>query len=131
MAQVVNEYGGVQGVVPAGHILEAIVGDLPRLGREAGPQAIRREDGSWLLDGLLPTDEVRERLALPALPRVRGAHTLGGFVLASLGRIPTAGEHFTFEGVRFAVVDMDGRRVDKVLVTALDRADNGQSRAPR
>jgi putative hemolysin len=127
MALVVDEYGEVRGVVTAGHILEAIVGDLPRLGREAAPQAIRRADGSWLIDGLLPMDEVRERLALPAVPRVRGARTLAGFVLASLGRIPAAGQSFTFEGFRFEVVDMDGRRVDKVLVTPVDRPDRGGS----
>ena len=117
IALVIDEYGGLQGMVTINDILEGIVGDLPAMG-EAAPGAVQREDGSWLLDGLMPVDEFKEILQVGELPgEERGYyHTLGGFVMTHLGRIPSAADHFEWNGLRFEVVDMDGRRVDKVLV---------------
>ena len=118
IALVIDEYGGLQGMVTINDILEGIVGDLPAVG-EAPPGAVQREDGSWLLDGLMPVDEFKEVLQIGELPgEDRGYyHTLGGFVMTRLGHIPSAADHFEWGRLRFEVVDMDGRRVDKVLVT--------------
>ncbi|HMM29888.1 MAG: hemolysin family protein [Chloroflexota bacterium] len=116
---VIDEHGGVQGLVTEHDILEAIVGDLPSDQDLSEPQAVRREDGSWLLDGLMTIDEVREVLESGPLPgEERGTfETLGGFVMDRLGAIPSTGAHFTWSRFRFEVVDMDGHRVDKILVT--------------
>jgi putative hemolysin len=113
-----DEYGGVAGLVTMHDVLEALVGHLPTAGGAAEPAVTRREDGSWLLDGMLPVDELRAVLELPELPTEDAGeyNTLGGFVLAQLGRVPEPGDHFHWGGLRFEVVDMDGRRVDKVLV---------------
>ncbi|AFZ33483.1 MULTISPECIES: hemolysin family protein [Cyanophyceae] len=119
MALVVDEYDVVQGLVTLNDILEAIVGDIPSAGEQDEPQAIRRDDGSWLLDGMLSIEEFQQVLSLDDLPGIRRGHyqTLGGFIIAHLGRIPTSADHFEWQGLRFEVVDMDGNRVDKVLVT--------------
>jgi putative hemolysin len=119
IALVLNEYGGVDGVLTLMDLLEAIVGDLPSLHElsEAGP--VRREDGSWLLDGMMAADELKELFNLDKLPGEDDNlySTLGGFVVMHLERIPTTGDHFESAGLRFEVVDMDGKRVDKVMVT--------------
>ncbi len=119
LAFVVDEYGVVQGVVTMTSFLEAIVGDLPALDPSADDQAVRREDGSWLLDGTMTIDEFRELFGRSDFPgRLRGSfNTLAGFVITYLGRIPSAAETFECEGLVFEVMDMDGNRVDKVLVT--------------
>jgi putative hemolysin len=85
---------------------------------DIGPaEAVRRDDNSWLLDGLLPMDEVQDVLAIKTFPEDQGAYqTLGGLMMTMLGRIPVASDSFEWDGWRFEVVDMDGRRVDKVLV---------------
>ena len=118
MALVVDEYGIMQGLVTLNDILEEIVGDLPSIDQHEEPQVVQREDGSWLLDGMLPVEEFFERLEMENLPRdQRGNyHTIGGFVITNLGRIPTATDYFEWQGMRFEVMDMDGNRVDKVLV---------------
>jgi len=118
IALAIDEYGGIQGLVTPNDILEAIVGDLPEAGEGAEPQALQREDGSWLLDGMLPVDEFKALFHLGPLPGEDQAvyHTLAGFVIMQLGRIPRAGEYFEWEGLKIEVVDMDGNRVDKVLV---------------
>ncbi|MFW6357858.1 MAG: hemolysin family protein [Chroococcales cyanobacterium] len=118
IALVVDEYGVIQGLVTLNDILEAIVGDIPSLGQQETPQAIQREDGSWLLDGILPIEEFRKLFEIEEFPgEQRGNyHTLGGFVITHLGHIPTATDHFQWNGLRFEVMDMDGNRVDKVLV---------------
>lgn len=118
MALVVDEYGVVQGLVTLNDILVEIVGDVSSADELENPQAVQREDGSWLLDGMLPVDEFFELFDIDEL---RGEHrgsyqTLGGFVMTHLGRIPAATDHFEWEGMRFEVMDMDGNRVDKVLV---------------
>lgn len=118
MALVVDEYGGLQGVVTLHDILEAIVGDLPSNEEaEDEPWIVRRDDGSYLLDGALPIEEFKELFDIEELPEEERYRTVGGLVLAELGRIPSAGESFTFENLKIEVVDMDGNRIDKVLVT--------------
>ena len=116
MALVVDEYGEVEGVVTVADVLEAVVGDMPerRLGEEAA--IVRREDGSMLMDGMLAIDEVKLALGFESLPDEESYHTLAGFVLAQLGRVPEEGQTAAYRGWRFEVVDMDGRRIDKVLV---------------
>ncbi|MBN1887874.1 MAG: HlyC/CorC family transporter [Thermoflexales bacterium] len=118
IALVVDEYGGVEGMVTIGDILEAIVGDIALEDGRPEPEAVQREDGSWLLDGLLSIQELKELLDLEALPGEEEANyqTLGGFIMAYLGRIPAAADHFEYGGMRFEVIDMDGNRIDKVLV---------------
>ncbi|HCR69817.1 MAG TPA: hypothetical protein DIW23_00105, partial [Anaerolineae bacterium] len=111
---VIDEFGGVQGLLTINDILEEIVGDME--GEE--PQATQRQDGSWLLDGMLEVDEFKEIFHLSSLPHEGEYETLSGFVMASLGRIPQAADHFEWHNLRFEVIDMDGRRVDKVLVTS-------------
>lgn len=112
---VIDEFGGVTGLLTINDVLEEIVGDI-----ETGePQATQRQDGSWLLDGMLDVDEFKEIFHLANLPNEDDYETLGGFVMNSLGRIPHTADQFEWQGLRFEVVDMDGRRVDKVLVTTL------------
>jgi len=117
-ALVLDEYGGLLGMVTLYDILKAIVGEIPGPGTETEPKAVRREDGSWLLDGLLSIDEVKEVLEVNELPDENriGYQTLGGFMMSQMGRIPDVGQHFEWKGMRFEVIDMDGRRIDKVLV---------------
>jgi putative hemolysin len=123
LAFVVDEYGVIQGLVTLTDIFQALVGDLPSAEELQEPQAIQREDGSWLLDGMLPIYQFKEILEMDdrELPgEHRGSyHTLGGFVVMYLGRIPISADHFTWGGLRFEVVDMDGNRVDKVMVSAV------------
>lgn len=111
---VVDEYGGVSGLVTVNDLLEEIVGDL----EEDRPRVVQREDRSWLVDGMLDIDELRDYLQIPVLPgEAEGYYeTVGGFVLMTLGRVPDPADSFEWSGWRFEVVDMDGNRVDKVLV---------------
>lgn len=117
-ALVIQEYGDIQGLITLNDILEAIVGDISSREDLDNPQAVQREDGSWLFDGMLPIDEFKDILHIRALPEEeRGKYeTLGGFMLMQLGRVPNAADHFEWDRFRFEVVDMDGRRIDKVLV---------------
>jgi putative hemolysin len=112
---VIDEFGGVTGLLTINDVIEEIVGDI-----EVGePQVTQRQDGSWLLDGMLDIDEFKELFHLGLLPNEADYETLAGFVMTSLGKIPQAADRFEWEGLRFEVVDMDARRVDKVLVTTL------------
>jgi putative hemolysin len=121
-AMVIDEYGGLLGMVTLFDVLEAIVGDIPSYDEVSEPEIIIREDGSYLLDGLLPIDELKELLDVDDLPEENkvGFQTVGGFVMNQFGSIPGAGEHFHWQNFRFEVVDMDNRRVDKVLVNKFD-----------
>jgi putative hemolysin len=121
VAFVVDEYGDVQGLVTIHDVLESIVGDIPSEGEPAEPLAVRREDGSWLLDGMLPVDKFRELFPEMGLPEEESGtyHTLSGFILMRLGRIPAVADHFSWHGWRFEVVDMDGNRIDKVLASPI------------
>jgi putative hemolysin len=118
LALVVDEYGTIDGMVTLTDVLEAIVGDLPALDEKGEPAAIKREDGSWLLDGMMPVDELQMLLNLGELPEDSDDYdTLGGIFMAQLGRVPRTGDKFEWNHLRFEVVDMDGHRVDKVLIT--------------
>jgi putative hemolysin len=112
---VIDEFGGLQGLITINDILEEIVGEIEM----EEPQATQRQDGSWLLDGMLQVDEFKEIFKLDALPHEDEYETLSGFMMVSLGRVPQSADHFEWHGLRFEVIDMDGRRVDKVLVTTL------------
>jgi putative hemolysin len=114
MMLVVDEFGVVQGLLTLADILEEIVGEF-----EGEPQAIQREDGSWLMDGMLPNEDFKEIFKIRALPDEEEYETLGGFVILHLGKIPKASDHFEWGGLRIEVMDMDGNRVDKVLITPL------------
>ena len=118
LALVTDEFGGIQGLVTLIDVMEAIVGDLPEPGDRRGPDAVQREDGSWLVDGSMTVEEFRRRFSFRPLPREQeeGYETLGGFVLDRLGHIPRPGEAFAWSGWRFEVMDMDRNRVDKVLL---------------
>jgi putative hemolysin len=118
IALVVDEYGGIEGLLTHHDILEAIAGDMPFSEKPTDPKAVKRHDGSWLLDGMLTIDEFKEIFGIDSLPgEKRDAYqTLGGFVFTQMGRVPTVGDHFEWQGLRFEVVDMDGKRIDKVLV---------------
>ncbi len=120
-ALIVDEYGTVQGLVTVNDIMEAIVGDIPALSEEGDDSVIAREDGSWLVDGTLPIEEFRERFQVAALPdeEERDYHTVAGFIMTYLGRIPMAGENFTWDRFEFEIVDMDGNRIDKILLKAI------------
>lgn len=123
LALVVDEYGIIQGLVTLNDILEAIIGDIPSVDDTDEAQAVQREDGSWLVDGMLPVEEFRQLFDIEELPgEQRGNyHTLGGFVITHLGRIPTAADRFEWSGLSFEVMDMDGNRVDKVLVMPISK----------
>ncbi|HWP22679.1 MAG TPA: hemolysin family protein [Candidatus Binatia bacterium] len=121
IALVVDEYGGIEGLLTHHDLLEAIAGDIPFGSAAAEPKAVKRHDGSWLLDGMLSVDEFKEIFHLASLPgEKRDAYqTLGGFVFTRMGRIPAVSDAFEWNGLRFEVVDMDGKRIDKVLVSEL------------
>jgi putative hemolysin len=116
MGLVHDEYGHFEGIVTAADVMEAIVGVFRSDTDESEPPAVRRADGSWLLAGYLPADEMADHLIV-ALPEKRDYQTVGGFILANLGHLPVTGETFDALGWRFEVVDLDGRRIDKVLAT--------------
>ena len=120
MAIVMDEYGGTQGLITSHDLLEVVVGDVTEPVEEMGARAVQREDGSWLFDGMLPVEDFRDLLDLDVLPGEadNAFETLGGFVMAHLGRIPAVADTFDWHGFRFEVVDMDGRRVDKILVSS-------------
>jgi putative hemolysin len=119
IAFVMDEYGGVQGLVTLRDLLEGLVGELPEAEQPRQPDVVRLEDGSYLLDGMLPIQEFRELFGLNILPGEGKARyqTLAGFVLYRLGRIPSEGESLTWAGHRLEVVEMDGVRVGRLRVT--------------
>ena len=133
MALVVDEYGDIEGVVTLNDLLAAVVG-ASQLGHGGGVESqpiVAREDGSWLVDGALSTDDLRELLRVDHLPgeQEHDFRTVAGMVMTALGHIPQTGEVFAWKGIRFEVVDLDGARIDKLLVTpavAIEAADDRQ-----
>ncbi len=116
MALVVDEYGDLEGLVTLTDILEALVGDIPGAG-ESDPRIVRREDGTWLVDGMIGIDEVKQALGVAHLPGEDAEfHTLGGYLMARLNRVPMVADRITADDWRFEIVEMDGRRVDRVLI---------------
>jgi putative hemolysin len=114
---VIDEYGGIIGLVSLNDILQAIIGNISPLDNPEDPQVKQREDGSWLMDGMLPIDRFKETTGAKKLPDEEKYQTLGGFIMTHTGSVPSAGDHFEWDGLRFEVVDMDGNRIDKVLVS--------------
>lgn len=124
MALVVDEFGGLMGLLTVNDIVEEIVGDLPSYREGEQSAIVQREDGSWLLDGRLPLDEFEQLLGVRAPHGAEGRYqTVGGLAMALLGRVPVTGDHAAYAGHRIEVVDMDGRRVDKVLVVPFGKGD--------
>lgn len=119
LAIVVNEYGGTEGLITLEDVLEQLVGEIEDEYDRVEQEVVRREDGSVLVDGLLPADELKQLLDVEQLPGEESYqfNTLSGFIMAQLGRLPRLGDYVTAEGRCFEVVDMDGRRIDRVLIT--------------
>jgi len=118
MALVVDEYGDFEGVVTLHDILQSLVGDIADPGDTGSQAVVRRDDGSWLVDGLVAIDEIKDLTGLARLPGEEDGdfQTLGGFMMARINRVPAVADRIMVEGFRFEVVDMDGRRVDRVLI---------------
>jgi putative hemolysin len=117
MELVVDEYGDLEGLVTPSDILEALVGDIPGAG-DTDQRVVRREDGTWLVDGMVGLDELKQVLGISRLPgEDAGFHTLGGYMMARLNRVPMVADQVAADGYRLEVVEMDGRRVDRVLVS--------------
>ena len=129
MALVVDEYGGVEGLVTLNDILEDLVGDVASVDMPEEKQIVKRADGSYLIDGKIAIDDLKELLDVPKLPdEDTGSYlTLGGLVMLQMGRVPVSGDVFETNGYRFEVVDMDGKRVDKVLVSQLPSAQTEEA----
>ena len=120
MALIVDEYGDLEGLVTQGDILKALVGDIPG-SADADQRVVRREDGTWLIDGMVGLDEVKQVLDVSRFPgEDADYHTLGGYMMARLNRIPMVADRISAAGYRLEVVKMDGRRVDRVLVSPLE-----------
>jgi putative hemolysin len=118
LALVLDEYGSFEGVVTASDLLEAIVGELGPAPRSENSSVVERFDGSMLLDGMMALDELNERLVgFEPPPQSSAYHTVAGLMLALLERVPREGDRIVHSGWRFEIVDMDGRRVDKVLAS--------------
>ena len=125
---VVDEYGEVQGVIGVRDVLEAITGEFVARGGEDA-WAVRRDDGSWLLDGLMPVTELKDRLGLKALPEEDEGryNTVAGMVMLLLGELPKTADKVEWDGWAFEVIDLDGKRVDKVLAQRHDIEDSGET----
>ena len=132
LAFVVDEYGEVLGIVTVRDVFEAITGEF-RSSRPEDQWAVRREDGSWLLDGLIPVPELKDRLELKLLPEEERYNTVSGLLMMLLGRLPQTGDRAQWDGWRFEVVDMDGKRIDKILATrmAAELRNDAQGEAGR
>ncbi|HEY0720542.1 MAG TPA: hemolysin family protein [Gammaproteobacteria bacterium] len=132
MALVIDEYGDIQGLVTLHDVLEAVTGEMQPFNVEEA-SAVQREDGSWLLDGLIPIPELKDQLAMKSVPAEQEGqyHTLGGLMMWVLARLPKTGDVIEWQGWRLEVVDMDGNRIDKVLASriherAADETQKGQ-----
>jgi CBS domain containing-hemolysin-like protein len=119
LAIVVDEYGSLEGIVTQTDLLEAIAGDLPEAEGEE-PYVVERDDGSLLIDGMMPAHDAFERLGLRTGLSDGDFHTIAGFALFQFGHLPEVGEVFAYGGWRFEIVDLDGRRIDKILATKED-----------
>lgn len=130
LAFVVDEYGTFKGVVTPSDILKAITGELGESEVADEQRLVRRDDGSWLIDGMVPIEDVERHIGRSGMKSDEDDfHTLAGFVLWQLGHVPQVGEHFTWRGLRIEVVDLDGRRIDRVLIGEAPDDDAGANRA--
>jgi putative hemolysin len=123
-ALVTDEYGSIQGLVTLHDILEAIVGDVRTFGEPVETPVVVREDGSWLIDGSTPVQDIKEVLSVDTFPGEEDGQyrTIAGLIMCVLNRIPITGDHIVLGELRYEIVDMDGNRVDKVLVTRIPAA---------
>jgi putative hemolysin len=123
MAMVVDEYGSILGLISVADILEEIVGDIPDVDELDEKAVTKNKDGSYLVDGILSIDEFRDYFKISKLPGESSGsfHTVGGFVTDQLERIPFVDDSFDFGGYLFKIVEMDGNRVDKILMTPLEK----------
>ena len=130
MAFVIDEYGEIQGLITLQDLIEAIAGEFKPDDHEDA-WAIQRQDGSWLLDGIIPVPELKDTLGLESVPEEdKGRYnTLSGMLMLLMGRIPAASEAINWESWRFEVVDMDGKRIDKVLASPLTDTSISQTAA--
>jgi len=120
-AVVIDEHGSVNGIITLHDIIENILGDLPKKDDEADePKIVERSDGSYLIDGIIMIDELNDKLKINIQLKDKSFVTLGGFILDKLGKIPTEGENFIQNDYYYEVVDMDEKRVDKVLVKKIN-----------
>jgi magnesium and cobalt exporter, CNNM family len=119
LALVIDEFGGLVGMVTLFDVMEAIVGGISERGEPVVPEALQREDGSWLVEGMMRIDEFKKLFDIDELPEESraGYQTVGGFIMTMIGAVPQPGQHFECCGWRYEVLDMDGLRVDKVLVS--------------
>lgn len=133
LALVIDEYGGVEGLITVDDVLGGIVGDIPEPDDLVNPEVVQRSDGSWLVDGMYDIDDFQDTFEVATLPEATEGYyqTVGGFVMAGLGRVPQTGDVYEWGGLQFEVMDMDGRRVDKLLVKRVEEpvtradSDNG------
>lgn len=123
IALIINEYGGLEGLVTISDVVEAILGAVESTGIDEDLPVVQREDGSWLVDGMWPVDLFQSYFNLTALPDQEELdyQTVGGMIMAILEQVPAVGNHAQIDGYRLEVVDMDGRRVDKVLVQKIEK----------
>jgi len=130
VAMVADEFGGIVGMATLVDVLEAIAGDFPTQEERLRPHALAREDGTWLVDGLMELEELEQILPALRFPKepTRGFDTLAGFVVSRLGRVPQEGEILDWLGYQFEVIDMDRHRVDKILVTKLPGSNPEEGR---
>lgn len=117
LSMVIDEYGGVIGLITLFDVMEAMVGDISLQGEQVQPEAVLRDDGTWLIEGMMRIDEFKDLIDVDELPGEdrAGYQTVGGFVMAQIGSVPAVGEKFDCCGWRFEVMDMDGLRVDQIL----------------
>lgn len=124
IALITDEYGGIQGIITLHDILEAIVGDVRSLGEPLETPVVVREDGSWLIDGDMPIDKLKEILSVDAFPEEEGGYyrTIAGLIMYVSQRIPKTGDYIELKELRYEVVDMDGNRIDKILVEKIPKS---------
>jgi putative hemolysin len=130
LAVVTDEYGEIEGITTPIDILKAIAGELPELGSRERPEAIARPDGSWLIDGHMSIEDLQRRLGRRDMLG-REYHTVAGFVLSRLGRIPKTGDTLTWRDMKVEIVDMDGLRIDKILLSRLEGSAGKKPSAQR
>lgn len=123
IAFVADEYGSILGIVTQNQVVEAIVGEMPTVEERHEPNMILKDDGSFVVNGGMAADDLAEKLALPPMPGRNHYDTVGGFVLMQLQRIPAVGDVFQWGGATFEVLDMDGKRIEKVLVIPPENLD--------
>ncbi|WP_242492630.1 hemolysin family protein [Methanolobus psychrotolerans] len=124
IALITDEYGSIQGLITLHDILEAIVGDVRSLGEPLEMPVVLRDDGSWLIDGDTPIEKLKDTLSLDSFPQEELGYyrTIAGFIMFTLQGIPKTGDHIEFKGLRYEVVDMDGNKIDKVLVMKIPQS---------